>query len=131
MGLLGICLVVKVHLLLELKRLLELLLKLFKISLGLVSLRFKEGETTLPESPLLIKKVPLFLQFRSRVVKLTPDLLVAVGVRHLVFFKVFVQVVVVLPQRLDLGLVVGDQLLALLLKVCKLLLEHGLLSLTS
>ena len=39
-GLLGICLVVEVHLLLELKRLLELLLQLFKVRLTLISLGF-------------------------------------------------------------------------------------------
>ena len=53
--LLSIGLVVEVHLLLELERLLELLLELLEIGLGLVTLRFKELEATLPERSLLIK----------------------------------------------------------------------------
>ena len=54
MCLLGISLIVKMHLLLQLERLLEFLLELLKVSLRLVTLRFQELETTLPESSLLV-----------------------------------------------------------------------------
>jgi len=46
--LLRVALVVKVHLLLELKRLLELLLELFEISFALIALRLQELEAALP-----------------------------------------------------------------------------------
>jgi len=61
-SLLSVALVVKVHLLLELERLLELLLELFKVSLALVALRLQELESALPKGSFLIEKVSLLLQ---------------------------------------------------------------------
>lgn len=53
-GLLSVCLVVEVHLLLELERLLEFLLQLFKVRLTLVSLGFQELEAAFPQGSLLV-----------------------------------------------------------------------------
>ena len=78
-GLLSIGLVIEMHLLLELKRLLELLLQLLKVCLRLVTLRLKELESAFPQSTLLIKDVALLLQFHGRVVKLTSQLLIVVS----------------------------------------------------
>lgn len=88
-------------------------------------------EATLPESSLFIKQISLLLQLGGRVVQLASDLLVAVSVSHLVLLEVLVHIVVVFSQGLDLGLVIGDQLLTLLLQVGKFLLEYSLLSLSS
>ena len=129
--LLGIGLIVEVHLLLQLERLLELLLELLQVGLRLVTLRLQELEATLPKSSLLVEDVTLLLELRSRVVKLAPELLIAVGSAHLVILNLLAHRLVRLTQVADLGLVVLDEFLPLLLEVGEFLLKNGLLSLPS
>ena len=128
MCLLGIRLVIKVQLLLHLERLLELVLQLFQIGLRLVALGLQELEATLPESALLIKKVSLLLKLNGRVIKLAPQLFVAISIVDLVVFKPLRQMVVIVSKVVDLSLVISDKLLALLLQVLELLVKHCLIS---
>lgn len=130
-GCLSVRLVIKVHLLLKLERLLELLLELLQISLGLITLRLQELEATFPEGSLLIEQVALLLQLSRRVVQLSPQLLVAVRVRDLALLELLGKLIVSLPKVMDLTLVVRDELLTLLFQVRKLLLEDGLFGLSS
>lgn len=109
---------------------LEFLLKFFQVGLRLVPLRLQELESAFPKSSLLVKQVPLLLQFGGGVIELTSDLLIAVGGVDLAVLEHFGQVLIVVSQVGDFALVVADELLSLRLQVEELLLKHSLLGLT-
>ena len=73
----------------------------------------------------------MLLELRSRVVKLASELLIAVGSAHLVILDLLAHGLVRLTQVVNLGLVVLDEFLPLLLEVGEFLLKDSFLCLAS